>query len=73
MYPMSNRFVENRIEGYKAVVRGFIGQLARKRTALERTNFNYIQKSILLLLVLDSRKVDNSALSYISIARINFS
>ena len=72
MYLISNRFVENRMEGYKAVVGGFVGQLARKRTALERANFNCIQKSIPLLLVLDSRKVDNSAPSYISIARINF-
>lgn len=69
---MSNRFVENRMEGYKVVVGGFVGQLARKRTALERTNFNCIQQSIPLLLVLDSRKVDNSAPSCISIARINF-
>jgi hypothetical protein len=50
---------------------GFAGLLARKRTALERTNFNCIQKHIPSLLVFGGRKVDTSAPSYISIARIS--
>jgi hypothetical protein len=52
------------MESYKAVVGGFVGQLTRKRTALERTSFNCIQKSIPLLLVLYVATLDKTASVY---------